>query len=58
VYALAHGAPVSAVEDVLRNRDLSHKGNHKRQTEYIQRTLQKAHEAVSSRVSARAPRSR
>ena len=60
VYALAHGAPVSAVEDVLRNRDLSHKGNDKRQAEYIERTLQKAQDAVSSRgvVSGKIPRSR
>jgi hypothetical protein len=60
VYALAHGAPVSAVKDVLRNRDLSHKGNDKRQAEYIERTLQKAQDAVTSRVvvSGKATRSR
>jgi hypothetical protein len=58
VYALAHGAPLSAVEEVLRNRDLSHKGNDKRQAEYIERTLQKAQDAVTSRVVVRGTPSR
>lgn len=59
-YALAHGGPESAVKDILRNSDLSQQLNDKRQTEYIERTLQKAQEAVSFRavVSGKAPRSR
>lgn len=60
VYALAHGAPESAVKDILCNRDLRHKGNDKRRKEYIERTLQKAQEAVSSRAAptGKASRSR
>jgi RepB DNA-primase from phage plasmid len=42
VYALAHGADLATVEAALRSRDLSHKGNEKRQRDYIQRTVRKA----------------
>jgi hypothetical protein len=42
VYALAHGADLATVEAALRSRDLSHKGNDKRQRDYIQRTVRKA----------------
>ena len=42
VYAVAHGADVEAVRAALRSRDLSHKGNEKRQSDYIQRTVRKA----------------
>jgi hypothetical protein len=42
IYALAHGADLATVEAALRSRDLSHKGNDKRQRDYIQRTVRKA----------------
>jgi RepB DNA-primase from phage plasmid len=42
VYALAHGADLATVELALRSRDLSHKGNEKRQRDYIERTMRKA----------------
>jgi hypothetical protein len=42
VYALAHGADLATVEAALTSRDLSHKGNEKRQRDYIERTVRKA----------------
>lgn len=42
IYALSHGIPESEVETALRSRDLSHKGNDKRQAEYVDRTIKKA----------------
>ena len=42
VYALAHGAAPNEVDAVLRSRDLSHKGNEKRQNDYVERTMKKA----------------
>ena len=42
VYAVAHGADVEGVGAALRSRDLSHKGNEKRQNDYIERTVRKA----------------
>lgn len=42
VYALARGAVASDVAAALKSRDLSHKGNERRQDAYIERTIQKA----------------
>jgi hypothetical protein len=42
VYAVTHGAAVEDVKVALRSRDLSHKGNEKRQNDYIERTVRKA----------------
>jgi len=42
VYAVARGADVEEVRTTLRSRDLSHKGNEKRQRDYIERTVRKA----------------
>jgi hypothetical protein len=42
VYALGHGAKADEVGAVLRSRDLSHKGNERRQDEYVERTTRKA----------------
>jgi DNA primase RepB-like protein len=56
IYALAHGVPESALREQLASRDLSHKGNQKRQQEYLDRTVVKAHLRVKeaySRVPAR-----
>jgi len=47
VYAFAHGASEAEVRDALRSRDLRHKGTEKRQAEYIDRTVKKAHSALN-----------
>ena len=47
IYAISHGAPVAQVEASIRSRDLSHKGNEKRQLEYVERTIRKATAAVT-----------
>jgi hypothetical protein len=46
VYALSHVVPESEVRNALASRDLSHKGNRKRQQEYIDRTIKKARERI------------
>ena len=42
IYALSHGAPEAQVAAAIRSRDLTHKGNDKRQGEYVERTIRKA----------------
>jgi hypothetical protein len=42
VYALSHGSGATQVEAAIRSRDLSHKGNQRRQNDYVQRTIKKA----------------
>ena len=42
VYAVAHGVDPATVEAELRSRDLTHKGNEKRQRDYVERTVRKA----------------
>ena len=42
IYALAHGVPDAQIDTAIRSRDLTHKGNEKRQAEYVERTLRKA----------------
>lgn len=42
VYALFHGAAEAEIIAALHSRDLSHKGNQKRQDDYVRRTIQKA----------------
>ena len=42
VYALSHGANAAEVEVAIRSRDLSHKGNERRQNDYVERTIKKA----------------
>jgi hypothetical protein len=42
VYALSHGASIVKVQAAIRSRDLSHKGNERRQNEYVERTIKKA----------------
>ncbi len=49
IYALSHGASNDQVAAVLRNRDLSHKGDEKRQHQYVDRTIAKAFRMVESR---------
>lgn len=42
IYALAHGVPDAQIDTAIRTRDLTHKGNEKRQAEYVERTIRKA----------------
>ena len=42
VYALSHGISTDEVDSTIRSRDLSHKGNERRQDEYVARTIKKA----------------
>jgi hypothetical protein len=42
IYALSHGVSDEQVKAAIRSRDLSHKGNEKRQNEYVERTVSKA----------------
>ena len=46
VYALSHGVNVEQVETAIRSRDLSHKGNERRQDDYVARTIKKAQAAI------------
>jgi hypothetical protein len=47
VYALSRGAAAGDVAAALRSRDLSHKGNDRRQSGYVERTIQKALHTVA-----------
>jgi len=49
VYALAHGVPESETRNALASRDLSHKGDRKRQQAYIDRTIKKALERINGK---------
>jgi hypothetical protein len=42
VYALSRGVSEDSVAAAIRSRDLSHKGNERRQDEYVARTVNKA----------------
>jgi hypothetical protein len=42
VYALSRGQAEIDVEAAIRSRDLSHKGNERRQRDYVERTIRKA----------------
>lgn len=42
LYAFSHGLTTTEVEAVIRSRDLSHKGNERRQNDYVERTIKKA----------------
>jgi hypothetical protein len=46
IYALSHGVDEEAVRAAVASRDLAHKGTEKRQAEYIERTIQKAWNAI------------
>jgi hypothetical protein len=49
IYALSRGVPESEVGAVIGSRDLSHKGDEKRQAQYVERTLRKAYAVVAER---------
>jgi hypothetical protein len=42
VYAFSRGVTATEVEAAIRSRDLSHKGNERRQNDYVERTIKKA----------------
>jgi hypothetical protein len=46
VYAFSHGASATEVQAAIRSRDLSHKGNERRQNEYVERTIKKARATI------------
>jgi RepB DNA-primase from phage plasmid len=49
IYALSHGCSTAEVEAALRSRSLDHKGTEKRQSEYVERTIQKATKRLDER---------
>jgi hypothetical protein len=49
IYALSHGANEAEVAAAIRSRDLSHKGDEKRQNQYVDRTVGKALKVTESR---------
>lgn len=53
VYAISHGASLSDVRAAVRSRDLSHKGNERRQDDYVERTIRKALAAIDHPIAAR-----
>ena len=55
VYALAHGVPESTLREQLGSRDLSQKGNEKRQQEYLNRTLLKARIRINESYNTAPP---
>ena len=52
IYALAHSVPEATLREQLASRDLSHKGNQKRQQEYLDRTVLKARIRIREDFSA------
>jgi DNA primase RepB-like protein len=46
VHAFAHAIPEHEARNALASRDLTHKGDAKRQQEYIERTIKKARERI------------
>jgi hypothetical protein len=53
VYATDHGMPETEIRTAIASRDLRHKGNQRRQEEYIARTIQKATETAGKGGLAR-----
>jgi hypothetical protein len=49
IYALGHGQSEADVKRAITTRDLGHKGNEKRQAEYLERTVGKAASIVRER---------
>jgi hypothetical protein len=53
IYAFAHGVEAPEVAVAIRSRDISHKGNERRQAEYVERTVSKALAAIERQVTGR-----
>ena len=51
VYALDHGVSAADVASAIRSRDLSHKGNPRRQDDYVERTIKKAERGIGAGLS-------
>jgi hypothetical protein len=49
IYSLSHGSTTDDVAASLRSRDLSHKGDEKRQNQYVERTISKARNVTEGR---------
>jgi hypothetical protein len=52
-YAFAHGLGSCEVSAAIRSRDLSHKGNYRRQEDYVERTIKKAMAAIERQAAGR-----
>jgi hypothetical protein len=48
---LAHGVPDARIEADIRSRDLTHKGNERRQLQYVERTIKKAATIVDREIA-------
>ena len=53
IYAFAHGLGTADVSAAIRARNLAHKGNERRQEEYVERTIKKALGAIERQVVGR-----
>jgi hypothetical protein len=53
IYAFARGLGTADVSAAIRTRNLSHKGNERRQEEYVERTIKKALAAIERQVAGR-----
>jgi hypothetical protein len=53
IYAFAHGLGADEISATIRTRDLSHKGNDRRQEEYVERTIRKALGTIERQVAGR-----
>jgi RepB DNA-primase from phage plasmid len=53
IYAFAHGIGIAEVSAAVRSRDLSHKGNERRQDDYVERTIKKALDACEGPAAGR-----
>lgn len=51
IYAMAHGVPETEIDIAIRSRDLRHKGNERRQADYVERTIKKAQEFLGRQLS-------
>lgn len=51
IYALSHGSGAEEIAAAIRSRDLSHKGNERRQNDYVKRTIDKARAVIERQVA-------
>jgi hypothetical protein len=51
IYALSHGSGAEEIAAAIRSRELSHKGNERRQNDYIKRTIDKAMAVIERQVA-------
>jgi hypothetical protein len=53
IYAFAHGLGTAEVSAAILARNLTHKGNERRQQEYVERTIKKAFATIERQVAGR-----